>query len=198
MSSFLLSTESLHRQKIWFRDEPVARTSIFPMFDENGEVKQLMVILPAIDDIYLIPWNPGLVKFGFWGANRLMLDLAELTSYSQFSTTSFSNLSYYDPWRVLSKNRFWRYRELEQLQQTNCANKFEEKIAAVCFDRNLSRLKKFTVETGALSFSYRSAKLEEMTLRSGLSLPRLKNGPQKSSLSSQWRLEPVWDDWGNM
>jgi hypothetical protein len=195
MIGFLLTTESLHRQKIWFRDEPVARTSIFPMFDQNGQIKQLMVILPSIDDIYLIPWNPGLIKFGFWGTRRLMLNLAELKSYNQLSTTRFSNLWYYDPLWVLDNNRFWRYREFEQLKQTNCANKFEEKIAAACFDRNLSRLKKFMVEHGALNFSYRSATLEEMTPRSGLPLPTLKNETQKNPLSPQWRLDPVWKDW---
>ena len=198
MIRFLPTAESLHRQKIWFRDEPVERASIFPMFDQNGQIKQLMVILPSIDEICLIPWNPGLVKLGFWGTRRLMLNLEELKSHNQFSTVSLRNLWTYDPWWTLSKNRFWRNREIEQLVQTNCVNKFEEKVAAVYYERDLSRLRKIMIEQASFSFSYRSATLEEMTLRPGLSLPPLKNGAQKSPFSSQWQLEPVWDDWGKM
>ena len=197
MIGFVPTAKTLHRQKIWFRDEPVERTSIMPLFDQDSQVKQLIIILPEIDDIYIVPWNPRLVKLGFWGSKQLRLDLAELKSYSRFNSSSFSCLYHYDPWWVLERRRFWRYRDLEQLRLTNCANKFEEGVMAVCFSRDLSELSKFMIEHGALNFSYRSAKLKEMTWRSGLS--RSKSGSNRrrinDRITSQWYLDPDWNDW---
>jgi len=196
MIGFVPTEKTLHLQKIWFRNEPVEGTSIYPLFDKNTQVKQLMVILPGIDDIYIVPWNPGLVNFGFWGTRRLMLSLGELRTHNCFNSASFRALHHYDPWWILDKRRFWRYRDFEQLRQTNCANKFTQRIMTACFNSDLSKLNKFKIDDGSLNLSYPSARFDEMTWRSGSGLNSRNNWQQTdNSFTSQWHLDPVWNDW---
>lgn len=200
MIGFMVNADELHLQKIWFRDRPLKDTSIFPFFDQNGRVKQLMIIFPSSPDIFMVPWNPSLVKFGFWGTKRLQLDVTELNSYSQFSSASFSNLYHFDPWWILDTNRFWKHWALEPLKQTNCINRFEEKIIGAYFNHDLSGLNKFIIRHGAQDLSHRSANLKELTQRSGLSSWEWHPGKQRTEppLKPQWQLDPVWDDWARM
>ncbi|MFH2132577.1 MAG: hypothetical protein ABIK68_19525 [bacterium] len=198
MISFQVSVEALYRQKIAFRDQKIKGASIFPFFDQNGEVQRLMVILPSSDDIYLVPWNRRLFKTGCWGSRQLRLNPAELGSYGQFSSSAYSGLYHYDPWWTISGGRFWRHWAQEPLKKTNCINLFNKRIAGVSFKPDLSGLSRVMIEYGLSYMSYRSGKLAEMVLRPALSVPGASAGTRwlVDRRSAAWQLDPVWKEWG--
>ena len=169
-------------------NQRVKDASIFPFFEQSGQVRQLMVLLPDFNNVFMLPFKKGLASVTFLGAVRLSTDMAELMSYSDFTSKQVDHLYHYDPnWR-LSHERFSDYWAKNLIKQSNCADHIGERVRNLLFSKDLSLLERIRIKVGYLITPQKlfgeffPAQSERIDLFSE---------PSKGG----WQLNPIWNHW---
>ena len=69
----IVSQRSLQSCRIDFDDRPLQRASLFPMFDDEGRTRMLLITAEESGRIMLADWAPGLFARDWARRNRLRL-----------------------------------------------------------------------------------------------------------------------------
>ena len=175
------------------KKERVQGVSVFPFFCASGRVKQLMVLLPDFNSVFMIPFKKGLAKVSFLGVIRLTMDLAEIKSHSNFADRQIDHLYHYDPGWQLSHGRFSGYWAQDLIKQTNCAPIIGEKVRNLMFSRDLSLLEHLVMRFGLINL-FKSVTPDKV-FGSLLPAPSENQDPSIAPAKPGWRLEPIWETW---
>ena len=79
----LVSQQSLKSGRLEFEDRPLERASLFPMFDDAGRTRMVMITAEENGRIMLADWAPGLFARDWARRNRLRLRFADLNDASR-------------------------------------------------------------------------------------------------------------------
>lgn len=135
MSSFY--ARQLHQLKVQAGSD-MADCTIFPFFDKEGGVKNLLAVVPEKGLARVVPKESFKVQRF---RKRILFD-GGLWSHRKLSPRwirQLSGLTHYDPWWLLAKPKFRGKAWVSLLKNTNCAGHFES-FKDVLFDRRLQKV----------------------------------------------------------
>ena len=190
-----ISDTALTNTTLIAKRERIQGASVFPFFCASGRVKQVMVLLPDFNTVFMIPFKKGLATVSFLGVIRLSVDLAELNSHSDFTVKQFAHLYHYDPGWHLSHDRFSGYWAQDLIKQTNCARIIGEKVRNLMFSRDLSLLDHFALKYGLINL-FKSV-TPDMVFGSLLPVQSENQDLSIAPPMPGWRLDPIWEIWGH-
>jgi hypothetical protein len=133
-----VSSRSLRKRTLQGNAGRLSRAALFPLFDQSGQVRQVMVVAP--DSSRLLFFDPGEAApiVPLWGTIRFR---------RQFSWRADDDLSgaeplwHFDPDWMLRDSRFESSEMAPLIRATNCAGKFKQRIKFVYFRRDLMRVR---------------------------------------------------------
>ena len=183
----IVSQRSLKSCRLEFEDRPIERASLFPLFDDDGRTRMLMITAEENGRIMLADWTPGLLARDWAWRNRLRLRFADLNDASLWDEERFEELWHFDPWWVLRDERYQGHGAVPTLQRTNVPG-YDPTISDIVFSRDLGRasyvarvaeslsIRRFTADTLAAVARRRRAALDR---------PRVAG-------AVGWRLRSFW------
>ena len=183
----IVSQRSLKSCRLEFEDRPIERASLFPLFDDDGQTRMLMITAEENARIMLADWTPGLLARDWAWRNRLRLRFADLNDASLWDEERFEELWHFDPWWVLRDERYQGHGAVPALQRTNIPG-YDPTISDIVFSRDLGRasyvarvaeslsIRRFTADTLAAVARRRRAALDR---------PRV-------AAAVGWRLRSFW------
>jgi len=187
MKALPVSAKSLHRRQVRIGDEVLESTSLFPVFDSRGHVRQVLALSPDSSQIQLLRWRAGDFVVPLWSAVRVTGESAWLRPASDDRLDELADLWHYDPWWMLEGSRYRRHKAAEYLKATNCADRFTGDVRAIWFRRDLSQLS--WVEVRSFSeFNLQRWRPDLLPKRSVMAPPRRR-------AAGAWQLDPAWLDW---
>jgi hypothetical protein len=184
----IVSQRSLRSCRLEFEDRPLERASLFPLFDDDGRTRMLMITAEENGRIMLADWAPGLLARGWAWRNRLRLRFADLNDASMWDEERFEELWHFDPWWVLGGERFQGHGAAPALQRTNIPG-YDPTVSDIVFDRDLGRAS-YVARVSAESLRIRGFTADTLTAvarqrRAALDRPRV-------AAAVGWRLRPFW------
>jgi hypothetical protein len=179
-----VSQRSLASCRLDLEDQPLERASLFPLFDDEGRTRMVMITTEESGRILLAEWAPGLFTRDWAWRNRLRLRFADLRDASTWGEERFEDLWHFDPWWVLGEERYQGHGAVPTLRGTNIPG-FDSTVSELGFDPSLGRashiakgssVRRFTPETLAAFARRRRA------------------APARSATGAAlgWRLRPFW------
>jgi hypothetical protein len=102
----LVSQRSLKSCRLAFEDRPLEDASLFPLFDEEGRTRMVMITAEENARIMLADWAPGLFVRDWPWRNRLRLRFTDLDDASVWDEERLDDLWHFDPWWVLGEERY--------------------------------------------------------------------------------------------
>lgn len=190
-----ISDTALTKTTLIAKKERIQSASVFPFFCESGRVKQLMVLLPDFNTVFMIPFKKGLATVSFLGVIRLSMDLAEIKSHSNFTGNQVDHLYHYDPGWHLSHDRFSGYWAQNLIKQTNCAHIIGGKVRNLMFSKDLSFLEHFGMKYGLINL-FRSV-TPDMVFGSLLPAQSENHDLSVTPAKPGWQLHPIWKNWSH-
>lgn len=197
-----LRQKSLHGCTLKFRDHELTG-SVFPLFNDSGETKALMITAESDGDILIVDFAKNL----FAGRSllprvwpqRLNLHRAELRDSDLDAASGIADLWHFDPWWELRDDRYSGHSLVPTLKATNLVA-YDESITAVHFSTTLHsvtyigfgkvedfKLKRFRPKL------LDTAKAErKVAAASRDNAPRHASDAASSSRPTGWRLRPFW------
>lgn len=188
-----ISDKALRKITIKAEGERLANVAVFPFFDREGEVKQVMLVLPVEKVVCIIPMRQGLVRVGAGNVLKFSMDLAEIKSYANFNPQQITQVFHYDPKWTLSRSQFSRYWANELIKQTNCANQLEEKVRNILFSNDLSSIDGFILQKDLNHYHTMTAGMLALA-----ALPEDVNAQLMAPVDTKtngWQLRPIWNQW---
>jgi len=189
-----ISDKTLTKITVKAKGERLANVAVFPFFDREGKVKQVMLVLPDEQIVCLIPMRQGLVQLGTGHVLKFSMDLAEIKSYVNFNPQQIAGVFHYDPQWTISRPRFSRFWAKELIKKSNCANLLEKKVRNLLFSNDLSAIDGFIMQKGSLNLFH--------TMTAGImalaALPEAAGGQLDLPVATQmsgWQLSPIWNEW---
>ena len=184
----IVSQRSLRSCRLEFEDRPLVRASLFPLFDDDGRTRMLMITAEENGRIMLADWAPGLLARDWAWRNRLRLRFADLNDASMWDEERFEGLWHFDPWWVLRDERYQGHGAVPALQRTNIPG-YDPTISDIVFSRDLGRAS-YVARVSAESLSIRrftADTLAAVARRRCASLDR-----PRVAAAVGWRLRPFW------
>jgi len=148
----LVSQRSLKSCRLALEDRPLERASLFPLFDDEGRTRMLMITAEENSRIMLADWAPGLFVRDWPWRNRLRLRFTDLNDASMWDEDRFEDLWHFDPWWVLGDERYQGHGAVPALRSTNIPG-YDQTMSDIVFDADLGRAS--YVATSSESFSIR-------------------------------------------
>ena len=96
-----VSQRSLKSCRLQFEDRPLERASLFPLFDDDGRTRMVMITAEENARIMLADWVPGLFVRDWMRRNHLRRRFTDLDDASMVDEERFADLWHVDPWWVL-------------------------------------------------------------------------------------------------
>src|SRR5688572_19407576 len=115
----IVHQRSLMSCRLEFEDRPLERASLFPLFDDEGRTRMVMITAEEDARIMLADWTPGLFEREWWWRNRLRLRFADLRDASMWDEERFEDLWHFDPVWVLGDQRYQGHGAVPALRSTN-------------------------------------------------------------------------------
>jgi hypothetical protein len=184
----LVSQRSLKSCRLQFEDRALDRASLFPLFDDEGRTRMVMITAEENGRIMLADWAPDVFVRDWAGRNRLRLRFPDLSDASTWDEEGFDDLWHFDPWWVLGDERYQGHASVPALRSTNIPG-FDPKMSEVVFDSSLERAS--WVETGS-GDSARVRRFTPDTLAAMARRRRAAHEPQRGTVVAGWRLRPFW------
>ena len=188
---YLLRTvrqRSLLSCRLEFEDRRLDRASLFPLFDDEGRTRMVLITAEENGRIMLADWAPGLFARDWTLRNRLRLRFTDLNDASMWDEERFEELWHFDPWWVLRDERYQGHGAVPALQRTNIPG-YDPTISDIVFDRDLGRAS-YVARVSAESLSIRRFAADTLSAvarqrRAALDRPRV-------AAAVGWRLRPFW------
>ncbi len=167
------------------QNQQFARATAMPMFDGGGQTHAVLLIESGSGTIWYFDRSLGQVirKFG-----RRLLFTGQIRRVDFDSIGALQQLWHYDPWWLLTEERYHDNEFVPALKSTNCVNRFNEKITGVYYRADLdqvSYIRRPCSMYGQQMKKFAPGMLPLRDVNSGL-LPR------QQPLESGWRVSPFW------
>lgn len=179
---FPLAAAALFRRPLDLEGVRLEQATVFPLFDENGKVYKLVLVVEEPALVALIDWRPGLVSKPFFAPVRLNVRLNSLDDLTAREAHEATGWWHFDPWWLLTEPYLCKHPAAAGLRTTNCVGELE-KVASLNFARDLSKVTTIS--------HTRDGELRVVPFEPGW-LPRRTVEATPSSLRTVWRLRPFW------
>jgi hypothetical protein len=184
----IVSQRSLMSCRLEFEDRPLDRASLFPLFDDEGRARMVLITAEESGRILLADWAPGVFVRDWNQRNRLRLRFADLRDASMWEEERFEDLWHFDPWWVLRNERYQGHGAVHVLQSTNIPG-YDQTISGLGFDASLGRAA-YVVRRSGDSASVRRFKAD--TLGAAATRRRAAHERPRNAVAAGWRLRPFW------
>jgi hypothetical protein len=182
----IVSQRSLISCRLEFEDRPVERASLFPLFDDEGRTRMVMITAEENARIMLTDWAAGLFVREWVMRNRVRLRFADLSDASMVDEARFENLWHFDPWWVLGDERYQGHGAVPALRNTNIPG-HDRTISDIVFDSDLGRAS-YVAKVSAESLSIRRFTSKTLAGTAQRRRAALDRRPQTTAVG--WRLRP--------
>ena len=115
----IVSQRSLLSCRLEFEDRRLDRASLFPLFDDEGRTRMVLITAEENGRIMLANWAPGLFVRDWALRNRLRLRFTDLNDASMWDEERFEDLWHFDPRWVLGDERYHGHGAVPHLRSTN-------------------------------------------------------------------------------
>src|SRR5688572_6114713 len=184
----IVSQRSLSACRLELEDRPLERASLFPLFDDEGQTRMVMVTTEEHGRILLAEWAPGLFTRDWAWRNRLRLRSTDLNDASAWDRERFEDLWHFDPWWVLGEERYQGHGVVPSLRGTNIPG-FDTSVSEITFEPGLGHAA-HVVKRSANSASVR--RFTPDTLAAVARRRRATHERPQASVALGWRLRPFW------
>jgi hypothetical protein len=184
----LVSQHSLKSRRLEFEDRSLDSAALFPMFDDEGRTRMVMITAEEDGRIMLADWAPGLFARDWARRNRLRLRFADLTDASAWDEARVADLWHFDPWWVLGEQRYQGHGSVPTLRSTNIPG-HDSTVSGIVFDPDLGRAS-YVVKTSGESLGIRRFTRE--TLAAMARRRRAAHEPARPAVVTGWQLRPFW------
>jgi hypothetical protein len=184
----IVSQRSLMPCRLEFEDRPLERASLFPLFDDLGRTKMVMITAEENGRILLADWTPGLFVRDWAWRNRLRLRFADLSDASTWDEDRFEDLWHFDPVWVLGEERYQGHGAVPALRSTNIPG-YDQAVSGIGFDPSLGRASYVVRQSGE---SVRVRRFTADTLAAVARSRRAAHQPPRAAVAEGWRLRPFW------
>ena len=188
MNPLPIPARSLHRRKVRIGDDVFDDVSLFPFFNQAGQVKHVLVLRDDTSQICLMRWRPGDFAVPLWSAVKVTGESAWLPPLSEDGLEELAGLWHYDPWWVLNARRYRKLWAVDELKATNCVHKLTVDVKTLWFRRDLSRSNWVEVR------SHSEYNLQRWKARL-LPDPPASADHRGRQGAATWRFDPVWARW---
>jgi hypothetical protein len=184
----LVSQRSLLSCRLDFEDRRLDRASLFPLFDDEGRTRMLLITAEEHGRILLASWAPGLFVRDWALRNRLRLRLTDLNDASMWDEERYEGLWHFDPRWVLGDERYQGHGAVPHLRSTNIPG-YDRTVSGVAFDSSLERAA-YVVRRSSESVSVR--RFTAHTLAAAATLRRAAHVRPRGTAAAGWQLRPFW------
>ncbi|HZM61418.1 MAG TPA: hypothetical protein VFB85_16520 [Vicinamibacterales bacterium] len=185
----LVSQRSLKSCRLEFEDRPLEDASLFPLFDEEGRTRMVMITAEENARIMLADWAPGLFVRDWPWRNRLRLRFTDLDDALVWDEERLDDLWHFDPWWVLGEERYQGHGSVPGLRRTNIPG-YDSTVSDLVFSADLERAS-YVVKKG----SGHSVKVRRFTADTLVAMAgRRQATPERprATVAATWRLRPLW------
>ena len=186
----IVSQRSLMSCRLEFEDRRLDRASLFPLFDDEGRTRMVMITAEENGRIMLADWAPGLFVRDWAWRNRLRLGFADLSDASMWDEERFEDLWHFDPWWVLRDDRYQGHGAVPALQSTNIPG-HDPTISGFGFDSSLGRAS-YVMRRLKSDESVSVGRFKADTLAAAAKRRRAAHVRPRSAAAAGWRLRPFW------
>jgi hypothetical protein len=184
----IVSQRSLTSCRLELEDRPLERASLFPMFDDAGQTRAVMITAEESGRILLADWTPGLFARDWAWRNRLRLRFTDLSDASTWDEERLDELWHVDPWWVLGDERYHGHPSVPALRSTNIPG-YDHTVSGMGFDSSLGRAA-YVMRQSVQSTSVRRFTAE--TLAASATRRRALHARPRGIVAGGWRLRPFW------
>lgn len=185
----LVSQRSLKSCRLELEDRPLEDASLFPLFDEEGRTRMVMITADENARIMLADWAPGLFVRDWPWRNRLRLRFTDLDDASMWDEDRRQDLWHFDPWWVLGDERYQGHGSVPGLRGTNIPG-YDSTVSDIVFSADLERAS-YVVKKG----SGHSTKVRRFTPDTLAAIARRRQAAHerpRASVVGGWQLRPFW------
>jgi hypothetical protein len=182
------SQHSLKSCRFELEDRSLEHASLFPLFDDDGRTRMLMITAEEDGRILLADWAPGLFVRDWAWRNRLLLRFADLRDASMWDEERFEDLWHFDPWWVLRDDRYHGHGAVPALQATNIPG-HDPTISGLVFDSSLGRASLVSRGSGD---SASAGRFKAHTLAAAAKHRRAAHVRPPVAAAVGWQLRPFW------
>jgi hypothetical protein len=183
-----VSQHSLKACRLEFEDRPLEAASLFPLFDEEGRTRVVMITAEENARIMLADWAPDLFARDWRRRNRLRLRFTDLNDASAWDGDHFEDLWHIDPWWVLGAERYQGHGAVPSLRSTNVPG-YDSTVSGVVFSADLGRASYVTTGSGE---SVKVQRFGPDTLMAEARRRRTAAARPRATAVVEWRLRPFW------
>ena len=183
-----VSQHSLKSCRLELEDRPLENASLFPLFDEEGRTRVVMITAAENARIMLADWAPGLFARDWRRRNRLRLRFTDLNDVSTWDEDRFEDLWHVDPWWVLGDERYQGHGAVPGLRSTNVPG-YDATVSDVVFSADLGRAS-YVMKKSGESVSVR--RFSPDTLAAVARRRRTAHERPRAAAVVEWRLRPFW------
>jgi hypothetical protein len=184
----VVSQQSLASCRLDLEDRRLERASLFPLFDDEGQTRVMMITAEEDSRILLADWTPGVFGREWWWRNRLRLRFSDLNDASISDEGRFDDLWHFDPWWVLGAERYLGHGSVPALRRTNIPG-YDTKMTGLTFSPDLGRAAYVVRESSDWK---RPARFTPDTLAAAGQRRRATPVRSRSDVVTGWRLRPFW------
>jgi hypothetical protein len=184
----LVSQDSLKSCRLELEDRPLERASLFPLFDQEGRTRVVMITAEENARIMLADWTPDLFARDWRRRNRLRLRSTDLNDASQWGEGRFEDLWHIDPWWVLGAERYQGHGAVPDLRSTNVPG-YDANVSGAIYSADLGRTSYVMTGSGD---SLRARRFRPDTLAAMARRRRTEHQRPRAAAVVEWRLRPFW------
>lgn len=183
-----VSQRSLLSCRLELDDRRLERASLFPLFDDEGRTRMVLLTAEENGRIMLADWAPGVFERDWARRNRLRLRFTDLDDASMWERGRFEDLWHFDPRWVLGEARYQGHSAVPHLRSTNIPG-HDPGISGVTFDQGLARAS-YVVRRSGESLSVRRFTAD--TLAAAARSRRAAHARPRGAVTTEWQLKPFW------
>jgi hypothetical protein len=183
-----VSQRSLLSCRLEFEDRQLDRASLFPLFDDEGRTRMVLITAEENGRIMLADWAPDLFVRDWARRNCLRLRFTDLSDASTWDEGRFEDLWHFDPLWVLGEERYHGHGSVPHLRSTNIPG-YDPAMSGVAFDPGLSRAS-YVVRRSGESVSVRRFTAD--TLATAATRRPAAHVETRRAAAVGWRLRPFW------
>ena len=184
----MVSQRSLKSRRLEFEDRSLEGAALFPMFDDEGRTRLVMITAEENGRIVLADWAPGLFARDWARRNRVRLRFADLNDASMWDEARVADLWHFDPWWVLGGERYQGHGSVPTLQSTNIPG-YDSTVSGIVFGPDLG-CASYVVRRSSESVGVRRFTPE--TLAAIARRRRAAHQRPRAAAVTGWQLRPFW------
>lgn len=183
----MVSQHSLRSIRLDFEDRSLEHAAMFPMFDDEGRTRMVMITAEESGRIMLADWAPGLFTRDWVRRNRVRLRFTDLNDASTWDEAMLAELWHFDPWWVLGDERYQGHGAVPALRSTNIPG-YDTTVSGMVFEPDLGRAAYVMKGSGE---SVRMGRFTPETLAAIAPRRRAAHARPPAAVTG-WQLRPFW------